>query len=645
MNITLPTHIRFGREVCGDLLQSERREWWLANGLGAYASGNIAGTLTRRYHGLLVAPVNPPMGRHLVFAKGDATLIDGDERIALFSNRWGGGKVSPAGYLQIESFHLEGRMPVWQFAIGDIKIEQRIWMEQGANTTYLAYRLLSSNNSSKRPLKLSIKLLANSRDHHGNGRPWDFNPFIEKNSDTLYLRNPNWFSLTIKTRGGSIDSDHTWYDNFHLTSELDRGLPDNDSHLCIGEALLELNSDEWVGIVASTEENPSHYLKESMRRHLMFDEGQLKRIQVTRTVLNDAPDWINQLLLTSSNFIFARPLPETPDGESIIAGYPWFGDWGRDTMIALPGLTLTTGRIDTARRILNTFAKFIDKGMLPNVFPGAGNQPEYNTVDAALWYIEAWRAYVATTGVTDSLKQVFPILADMIDWHVKGTRYQIHVDPEDGLLYAGEAGVQITWMDAKVGDFVVTPRIGKPVEINALWYNALAAMVEFSSMLKLPSSQYHELAEKAKAGFKRFIKEDGTGLVDVLDGPNGTDFSLRPNQIFAVSLHASPLDAKAQQEVVDVCGRELLTSYGLRSLEIRNPEFKPYYEGDVWARDTAYHQGPVWAFLLGHYAIAEYKVTGDAVAAQAKLEPMRDHLSDAALGTISEIFDGFVINI
>ncbi|OQW70570.1 MAG: glycogen debranching protein [Proteobacteria bacterium ST_bin12] len=640
MNITLPTYIQFGREICGDLLQSERREWWLANGLGGYAAGNIAGTLTRRYHGLLVAPVNPPLGRHLVFAKGDATLIVGDKGIPLFSNRWGDGSVSPAGYLQTESFHLEGRMPVWRFAIGDIRIEQRIWMEQDANTTYLAYRLLSSGAASTQALKLSVKLLVNSRDHHGSGRPWEFNPFIESEVDALYVRNPNWFTLTVKTRGGKIEPDMTWYDNFHLSAERERGLPDSDSHLCIGEALLELNSDEWVGIVASTEHNPSSYISDALRRNMMHEAGQFKRLQATVPEFIGAPDWVNQLALSSSSFIFARPSLGVPNGESIIAGYPWFGDWGRDTMIALPGLTLTTGRYETALRILNTFAKFIDQGMLPNVFPGVGELPEYNTVDAALWYIEAWRAYVAATGEKDSLKQVFPILVEMIDWHVKGTRYQIHVDPADGLLYAGEPGVQITWMDAKVGDFVVTPRIGKPVEINALWYNALVAMGEFATMLKLPATQYLELAEKAKTGFSRFIKADATGLVDVLDGPDGDDYSLRPNQIFAVSLHASPLDAKTQREVVEICGRELLTSYGLRSLNVAHPEFKPHYEGGVWGRDTSYHQGPVWAFLLGHYALAEFKVTGDALAAQAKLEPMRDHLTDAALGTVSEIFDG-----
>ena len=249
---------------------------------------------------------------------------------------------------------------------------------------------------------------------------------------------------------------------------------------------------------------------------------------------------------------------------------------------------------------------------------------------------------MAATRETVSLKQVFPILAEIIDWYVKGTRYQIHVDPADGLLYAGESGVQVTWMDAKVGNFVVTPRIGKPVEINALWYNALVSMAEFATMLKKPATHYQELAKKAKEGFKRFIKTDSTGLVDVLDGPDGDDFTLRPNQIFAVSLHASPLDDNAQREVVSVCGRELLTSYGLRSLNISHPEFKPHYEGGVWQRDTSYHQGPVWVFLLGHYAIAEYKVSGDAIAAQANLEPIRDHLMSGALGTVSEIFDSVV---
>jgi 4-alpha-glucanotransferase len=350
------------------------------------------------------------------------------------------------------------------------------------------------------------------------------------------------------------------------------------------------------------------------------------------------PAWIAQLLLAADSFVFARPLPGYPDGKSIIAGYPWFGDWGRDTMISLPGLTLATGRHDLARDILLTFARFVDRGMLPNVFPGAGSKPEYNTVDAALWFVEAWRAYVEASGDREHLAAVFPILAEIIDWHINGTRYNIRVDPEDGLLVAGEPGVQLTWMDAKTGDRVVTPRIGKPVEINALWYNALCIMAGFAEMLGQPPAVYRGLAERVRNSFARFADERTGGLYDVIGGPSGNDPSIRPNQIFAVSLANSPLSPELQSGVVTLCGEKLLTSYGLRSLSPDHPEYKPNYLGDPWQRDSAYHQGTVWAWLLGHYVLAEYRTSGDADLALRRLEVMRDHLFDGGLGTISEIF-------
>ena len=640
MKTKLPDQIRFGREICGNLPEAERREWWLSNGLGGYAAGTIAGTLTRRYHGLLIAPVNPPLGRFLVFAKADATLVDGGRRISLFSNRWGSGDITPDGYRHIESFHLEGRMPVWRLAIGDIRIEQRIWMEAGANTTYVAYQLLPGSICPTGSLELELALLVNARDHHGSAHPWEFHPAIECDDQELQVRHPNWFSLYIKTRGGHLYSQHDWYEDFELSGERERGLGDRDNHLCVGKATLRLHEGEWVGIAASLDRQASVYLGEAMRRFHAHDAGQLRRAKVLSTALLNAPAWIDQLLLAADSFIFARPLPSVPDGESIIAGYPWFGDWGRDTMIALPGLTLATGRHDTARRILLTFAKFVDRGMLPNVFPGAGEQPEYNTVDAALWYIEAWRAYVETTKDTTSLKDVFPLLSEIIDWHVRGTRFGIGLDPEDGLLRAGEQGVQITWMDAKLDDWVVTPRIGKPVEINALWFNALVAMTEMSALLDLDASIYAGLAGRARAGFQRFVNRVEGGLFDVLDGPNGNDATIRPNQIFAISLPASPLDMGAQARVVAQCGRDLLTSYGLRSLTPSHGDYRPGYSGGVRERDSAYHQGPVWAWLLGHFALAEFRVHGDAARAQARLEPLRDHLCDAGLGAVSEIFDG-----
>lgn len=642
MDTLLPGWIRFGREICGDLPQAERREWWLANGVGGYAAGTIAGTLTRRYHGLLVAPVNPPLGRHLVVAKADAELVDGDRTWDLATNRWRGGAIAPRGYLNLESFHLHGRMPVWRFACGDLRVEQYIWMEQGENTTYCAWRLLGGRRDAARPLALRVKLLVNARDFHGSSRPWDFNPVIEGGGDTLRVLHPNWFSVHIKARGGRLQSRHDWYENFDLPVERERGLGDSDAHLCVGEATLNLFPGETVGLVTSLSADASPYLDEAMRRAQAHDEGQLRRALVQVPALAQAPDWVSQLVLAADSFVFRRASAEVPDGESVIAGYPWFGDWGRDTMIALPGLTLATGRYDTARRILATFARHVDGGMLPNVFPGTGDVPEYNTADAALWYVEAWRAYVDATADTQSLRQVMPVLEAIVEHHLRGTRYGIGVDPHDGLLRAGEEGVQLTWMDAKVGDWVVTPRIGKPVEINALWCNALHAMARFREQLGQSPQPYEGLLERARAGFARFVDADSGALRDVIDGPRGDDATLRPNQIFAVSLPYSPLERTTQRRVVDVVGRALLTSYGLRSLDPAHPDYRPVYAGGVWERDGAYHQGPVWAFLLGHYALAEFRVSGDAASAQALLEPLRDHLMDAGLGSVSEIFDAAV---
>ena len=652
MKAMLPNEIRFGREVCGDLAQAERREWWLANGRGAYAAGTVAGTLTRRYHGLLIAPLALPLGRFLVVAKMDAVLTDGEHEWPLSGNRWGDGGVNPTGHVHIESFQLDGRMPVWRYAIGAARLEMRIWMEPGADTTYVAYRLDGDPALSDRRLSLRVTLLANARDHHGTSQPGDFHPVIfpdQAGADagpglTVQHRGAGQrapaYTLHFKARGGSITPDNTWYENFDLPVERERGLPAHDSHLCVGHARLDLIPGEWTGLVASLHDDAPLYLEEAMRRFATREASLLTGARARVPELSAAPGWVQQLVLAADSFVFARPLPEVPDGESVIAGYPWFGDWGRDTMIALPGLTLATGRYDSARRILQTFARFVDRGMLPNVFPGQGQTPEYNTVDAALWYIEAWRAYLEILDDQAALKGVFPVLRDIIDWHVRGTRHGIQMDPEDGLLRAGEPGVQLTWMDAKIGDWVVTPRIGKPVEINALWYNALCVMADFARRLGVPDKTYRVLAKKTRESFARFINPKSGALYDVIDGPRGDDASVRPNQIFAVSLRHSPLERATQIQVVRQCGDELLCSYGLRSLATSHPDYRPHYQGGVWERDGAYHQGPVWAWLLGHYALAEFRVTGDAAAAQARLEPVRDHLFDAGLGTVSEIFDG-----
>ncbi len=639
-----PSFIRFGRETCGELAQAERREWWLSNGLGGYAAGTVAGTLTRRYHGLLIAPLDAPLGRSLVFAKADAWLEMEGRSLPLFSNRWPDHVIDPSGYNHIEAFWLDGRMPVWRFAFGDLKLEQRLWMEPGANTVYLSYRP-DFPKGQKRTLRLRIRLLVNARDHHGNSEPWRFNPVIEPHGlDTLKVNNPlgsgsHSYQLKFQACGGTVKPEHAWIENFDLPIEAERGLPQRDHHLCVGEYTIPIANGEWSGLTASLEENASPYVEEAMRRFFAYDDGVIARTQITVLELRDSPDWIQQLVLAADNFLFARPLPSQPKGESIIAGFPWFGDWGRDTMIALPGLTLATGRYESARHILNTFANFIDQGMLPNVFPDVGETPEYNTADASLWYIEAWRAYMDTTDDWEELRKIFPILEEIIKWYTQGTRFGIALDGQDGLLKSGEPGVQLTWMDAKVGDWVVTPRTGKAVEINALWYNALEAMSRFAHKLKLPTETYENQAAATRAGFQRFINPANGGLFDVLDGPNGNDDALRPNQILAVSLPFSPLSQNNQQTTVKLCGKALLTSYGLRSLAPDQPQYMPQYGGGVPERDGAYHQGTVWAWLLGHYALANYRVSHDIDMAFSCLEPIRDHLFDAGLGTISEIFD------
>ena len=644
----LPSLLRFGRETCGDLAQAERREWWLSNGLGAYAAGTLAHTLTRRYHGLLVAPVEPPLGRRLMFAKADATLVDGAQEWPLFSNRWQGGAVVPAGHVHIESFRLDGRLPVWRFAIGDIAIEQRIWMEQGRNAVCIAWRLLHDPG---RPLSLRTGLLVNARDHHQVTGIDGFAVDIRREGEALAVCAGDGVCLRLHGHAGHFEPDAAWIENFDLPLERERGLEDRDTHLRAGTLHTELLPGRWVGLTAALDDAPVTGLDESLGRAKARDRSLLQQAGAAHSALSDAPPWINQLVLAADSFIFTRTDKAATDdsdssganaaegGYSVIAGYPWFGDWGRDTMIALPGLTLATGRFDIARGILATFARFVDGGMLPNVFPGAGAVAEYNTADATLWYIEAWRAYFDATGDQAALAEAFPALASIIAAHLDGTRYGIGVDPADGLLRAGVAGVQLTWMDAKVGDWVVTPRIGKPVEINALWYNALRCMAAFAQTLGRDGTSYAVLAQRAGSAFQRFIRADDQGLFDVLDDPDGDDDSLRPNQIFAVSLPYSPLAHQTQQATVAACARALLTSCGLRSLSSGHPDYRPYYTGGVWERDGAYHQGTVWSWLLGHYAIAEHRVTGDAALALSRLAPVSDQLRDAGLGTLGEIFD------
>ena len=625
--------LRLGRAICGELAQAERREWWLGNGLGGYAAGTLAGSLTRRYHGLLIAPLEEALDRRLLLAKADASWrLDGRE-YPLFSNRWADGSVTPSGHRHLESFRLEGRMPVWCFTIGDASLEMRIWLEPGVHQCHLAYRLQGRSSAS-----LRIDLLANLRDHHGSMPVGGFVPEIHSDDNGLRLALGGDHQLWIACQGGRITPRQSWYRGFRLSREGERGLDDLDNHLCVGQAEIELSEGRWAGLSARLDGPAQGDLEAAMGRFLERDRQLLAETLQRLPEFAASPPWIRQLLLSADSFLFRRPLPQGEPGESIIAGYPWFGDWGRDSMIALPGLTLASGRHASALGILRTFTGLLDQGMLPNRLV-VGEGAEYNTADATLWFIEAWRAYGEASHDPKALRQVYPLLRETIDWHIRGTRHGIRMDPQDRLLRAGEPGVQLTWMDAKVGDWVVTPRIGKPVEINALWYNALCSLVELASRLGEPDLELRELAERVAASMQRYLRPDG-GLYDLLDGPQGDDPSVRPNQIFAVSLPHCALNGEARQGVVAECGRQLLTSYGLRSLAPGDPAYRPEYRGGVYERDGAYHQGTVWAWLLGHYALAEYRVSGDAAAAQRRLEPLADQLLDAGLGTLGEIFDG-----
>jgi predicted glycogen debranching enzyme len=630
--------IRFGRAICGDLAAAERREWWIANGRGGYAGGTVAQSLTRRYHALLVAPVDPPLGRVLVLAKADATFVADGASQPMFANRWASGAIEPKGHLALESFHLDGTIPVWRFAFAGRAVEQRIWMEPGADTVYVAWRREAETDGPSP--QLAVALLANGRDHHGDTRPPDFAPRITTDGSVLTVAVAGRFALRIAGTGGAIAARNDWYRDFDLPVERERGLGAHAWHLHVGDLDLPLPPGIWTGFAASLGDPAVPDLDAALERRRTHDRRMLEQAVAADPVFAKAPGWVMRLVLASDLFIIARPLTGLPEGMSVIAGYPWFGDWGRDTMISLPGLCLATGRFDTARLILETFARFVDRGMLPNVFPGAGAAPEYNTADASLWYIEAWRAYLEATGDEAALRRVFAVLAEIVDRHLEGTRFGIGVDPADGLLHAGEAGIQLTWMDARVGDWVVTPRIGKPVEINALWYNALVAMAALAERVGAPGARYREMAEKARQGFTRFVLADGSGLYDVIDGPDGADASLRPNQLFAVSLPASPLDPATKRAVLRRCGDALLTSYGLRSLAPQDRGYRGACTGGPTERDGAYHQGTVWAWLLGPWAVAHYRVYGDAAAAQRLLQPIGDHLADAGLGQVSEIFDG-----
>ena len=634
----------WGREVLGVLPVAEAREWLVTNGLGGYASGTVAGLLTRRYHGLLVAPLAPPLGRTLLVAKLEETLERDGETRPLGMNRWADRTLAPEGYRDLERFRLDGTTPVWTYAWGEVQLEKRIFMDPAANTTYVTYRLLRGAG----PVGLELRALANYRDYHattrGSGWSMDIAP-VPGGVRVTALEGARPFVI-LAAGPGPVDvaPAHSWYHGFHLAREEERGLDALDDHLHVATIRATLEPGRTLTVACSTDVAPATDGLAAAGRRRRHEAELLTAFRPALPAPLRAPGrvpaWVEQLVLAADQFVVRRPLAADPGGMTVIAGYHWFGDWGRDTMIALPGLALSTGRHDVARRILQTFARFVDRGMLPNRFPDAGEPPEYNTVDATLWYVEAIRQYHAATEDDGLLKDLFPVLEEIVRWHRQGTRYGIGEDPADGLLRAGAPGVQLTWMDARIGDWVVTPRTGKAVEINALWYNALRTLGALARRLGRDAEAWEALAERVRVGFGRFWHEAGGYCYDVIDGPAGADAALRPNQILAVSLPESPLSPERQRRVVAACARHLLASYGLRSLAPGDPRYQGRYGGGPRERDAGYHQGPVWGWLLGPFALAHLRVHGDPAAAHAFLEPMGQHLADYGVGSLAELFDG-----
>ncbi|MGD1896627.1 MAG: amylo-alpha-1,6-glucosidase [Phormidesmis sp.] len=633
--------IRFGRDICSDRTQSTQREWLLTNGIGGYGCGTLSGILTRCYHGLLVAALKPPLERTLLLTKLDETVHYIGKPYPLSCDRWSGGTTTGHGYRNIESFQLTGTTPTWTYTCADARLQKRIWMQPGENTTYVQYTLCRASA----PFNLTIKALVNHRNHHHNTqsqqgiRTWQFNTRSHPRGLKIIASGcPTPFYL-LSTRGQLLPSDK-WYQDYFLTQEKYRGLAYLGDHLHCATLRTSLLPGETVTVACSTKPFPNLDEAVAFADRQQYEQNLLSQAFHQSSPLPCSPP-VKQLILAADQFVATRAT-----GKTVIAGYPWFGDWGRDTMIALPGLTLATGRPDIARPILKTFALYLDQGMLPNAFPEEGDTPGYNTVDAILWYFEAIRAYVAATDDIDLLEELFPALEEVIDWHLRGTRYNIQLDPADGLIYAGTDTEQLTWMDAKVDDWVVTPRRGKPVEINALWHNALLCMAEFCDRLQKPpdnkpKDDYLALAKFAATSFPKFWNAKLGYCYDVIDTPEGNDTTLRPNQLFAVSLpYAPPLTRQQQQSIVDTCAQQLLTSHGMRSLAPSHQDYIGTYGGDRIKRDGSYHQGTTWSWLIGPFIQAHLKVYNNPAIARQFLEPLTHHLSGGCIGTLSEIFDG-----
>jgi predicted glycogen debranching enzyme len=624
---------------CNDLQTAVAREWLVTNGIGGYAMGTVAGALTRRYHGLLIAALNPPIGRQLLCTKLDETLTVAGAAHPLFTNFFAGGATDHPGIVHLESFTIEAGIPTWVYTVGAARLTKRIWMEDGLNVTYVQYSLCPDS----RPAQLDLNLLVNDRDHHHITHASGQVDARLVDADLVTRVWPSGNELHVCCRGLAWERirwtiDPQWWHGFFLAIENDRGLDDHDDNCRVAQCTLHIEPGEQVifGICGGDHQCRHEHALERCRA---ISAGRLIEHHAHAPGDHETPEAVRQLALAADQFLVRRKAENDPEGHTIIAGYPWFSDWGRDTMIALPGLTLITGRYDVARHILLTWARHVEQGMIPNRFPDEGHPPEYNTADATLWYLWAIDQYIRTTDDLATLELLLPRIEEIIESHVQGTRHGIGLD-KDGLIRAGEPGQNLTWMDAKVNGEVITPRYGRPIELTALWHHGLCAMIRWCGALGKHADKYVELRDRAALAFAMFWNPTRNACADVIADDGTIDARIRPNQILAVSLDSCPLSASQQAGVVKAVQEELLTPVGLRTRSPNEPDYHGVFTGPMPERDRRYHTGTAWGWLLGPFVIAHFRVHQDREAARKLLEPMFAHLTDHCVGSISEIFDG-----
>jgi predicted glycogen debranching enzyme len=629
-----------------------RREWLVTNGLGGYASGTISGSVSRRYHGLLVAALPAPLGRVVMFnhlaefihlPDGRTVQIGGEEPTRE-------GDHNPFAPHYITEFRLENHLPVWRMEIDGVVIEKRVLLVHGQNTVYVHYELLTKQDAICLDLRPSFHFRGYE---HDVGTPLTEEYVMTIRGHCYELSSSGGvppMRLLVHGEGANFTHDGGATREISYEREAERGYRSRGLLWSGGYFSASLRPQRGVTLVGSTEDWAA--MQALSPKELIDSEAQRRQRLIEMAHPNARTGSAAELVLAADQFIMtpagriedaARARAMGDEIRSVIAGYHWFTDWGRDTMISLEGLTLSTGRHNEACWILRTFAHYVRDGLIPNYFPDGENQGVYHTADATLWYFHAIDRYLRATSDRSTLRQLLPVLRDIIDHHLRGTRFGIGVDHRDGLLKQGAEGYQLTWMDAKVDGWVVTPRRGKAVEINALWYNALRLLERWSREEEDAEAArpFGEHATRARESFnKRFWYENGGYLYDVVAGEHGADTACRPNQVFAISLPNPVLDEARWAPVLEVAKQRLHTPVGLRSLAPGHPDYKSHYFGDLRARDAAYHQGTVWGWLIGPFIDAWLKVhPEDKAGARHFLDAMLPHLDHACVGSISEIFD------